>query len=184
MVFALAGDSTMTSFMSALNGLEIANVCFNTSAYDNNTENELVLTSNDVSTPTTIDPFVGGFITRTYTLTDACGNDATCSQLVTIVGEEKAPTPYCYDGLSVAVMPSTGSVQLWANDFDAGSFDNCGGELQLSMIPVQDVEGLSAEEAYAQSYSHPNVVIQPNGDYGFTFDCSYIENGVAAVIEV
>jgi len=119
-----------------------------------------------------------------WLISDGCGNDATCSQLITIVNEDKAPTPYCIDGLSVAVMPSTGTVALWANDFDAGSFDNCEGELLLSMIPEQDVANATAEEAYDLSFDHPNVTQEPNGDYGFNFDCSYIPNGISAVLEV
>lgn len=119
-----------------------------------------------------------------WIVSDGCGNDATCAQLVTIDVNDKEPTPYCIDGLATAVMPSTGTVALWANDFDAGSFDNCEGTLVLSMIPEQDVVGLNDDDAYDQSFDHPNVTQQPNGDWGFEFDCSYIENGVSAIIEV
>ena len=52
------------------------------------------------------------------------------------------------------------------------------------MIPVGDVEGLSDVEAYDESFNHPNVTQQANGDYGFQFDCSYITNGVSAVVEI
>ena len=116
-----------------------------------------------------------------WIISDGCGNDATCSQLVTITANEKEPTPYCFDGLATAVMPSTGTVALWANDFDAGSFDNCPGELVFSMVPEQDVVDLTADEAYDLSFTGTQ---QPNGDYGWEFDCSYIENGISAVIEV
>ena len=119
-----------------------------------------------------------------WLVSDGCGNDATCSQLVTITNEDKQPTPYCFDGLSVAVMPSTGTVSLWANDFDAGSFDNCEGTLILSMIPDQDTDGLNAEEAYNQSFTHANVTQQANGDWGFMFTCDYIPSGVSAIFEV
>lgn len=119
-----------------------------------------------------------------WIVSDGCGNDETCSQLITITEEDKAPTPYCFDGLSTAFMESTGTVSLWANDFNAGSFDNCDGALLLSIIPEQDVEGLLEDGAYAQSFDHPNVTQQTNGDWGFQFDCSYIPNGVSAIIEV
>lgn len=115
---------------------------------------------------------------------DGCGNMETCSQTITVNPETKEPTPYCFADLSTAVMPTTGSIAIWANDFDAGSFDNCGGPLILSMIPVGDVEGLSDGEAYDESFNHPNVTQQANGDYGFQFDCSYITNGVSAVVEI
>lgn len=119
-----------------------------------------------------------------WIISDGCGNNGTCAQTINIMPEDKEPTPYCIDGLSIAVMPANGTVDLWANDFDAGSFDNCGGELTLTMVPVIDVEGLNYLEAYGQSFSHPNVTQQTNGDYGFTFDCSYIPNGVTSIIEV
>ena len=119
-----------------------------------------------------------------WLLDDGCGNETTCSQSITIAPGDKKPTPYCYNGLSVAVMPSTGTVDLWAADFDAGSFGNCESPLTFTMLPVVDASGLSNEEAYAQSLSHPNVTIQTNGEYGFTFDCSYIPNGVTSVNEI
>ena len=78
-------------------------------------------------------------------------------------------------------MPSTGTVALWANDFDAGSFDNCDGDLLLTMVPESDVVGLSAADAYDASFTGTQ---QPNGDWGWEFDCSYIPNGVSAIIEV
>ncbi len=107
-----------------------------------------------------------------WLVSDGCGNDATCAQDVSIDVNDKEPTPYCIDGLATAVMPSTGTVELWAEDFDAGSFDNCEGEVTLTMVPESDVDGLSAEAAYSMSTS------------GWEFDCSYIPNGVSAIIEV
>ncbi len=104
--------------------------------------------------------------------------------MITINGNDTAPTPYCIDGIATAVMALSGEVELWANDFDAGSFDNCEGDLVLSMIPEIDAEGLSIEEAYSQSYAHENVVLQANGDYGWRFDCSYIPNGISSILEV
>jgi hypothetical protein len=56
-----------------------------------------------------------------YKLTDACGN-ATTKEGVLLVRDKK-PTPYCIS-LSSAVMKD-GTVELWAEDFDKGSFGNC-----------------------------------------------------------
>lgn len=56
--------------------------------------------------------------------TDECGNTGTCSQLFNVV-DCKEPTPYCEPGIITVIMPSTGEIEIWANDFDAGSFDNC-----------------------------------------------------------
>ncbi len=119
-----------------------------------------------------------------WLVSDGCGNETSCSQLISITEEEKAPTPYCYDGLSTSFMGATGTVSLWANDFNAGSFDNCADDLVFSMIPESDVIDMSFEEAYAQSFSHSNVTQEANGAWGFQFDCSYIPNGVSAILEI
>ncbi len=56
--------------------------------------------------------------------TDRCGNEDTCTTQI-VVEDCKPPTPYCYDGIATVVMPSSQSVEVWAKDLDAGSFDNC-----------------------------------------------------------
>lgn len=53
---------------------------------------------------------------------DGCGNNASCLENIMVV-DKKKPTPYCLS-LSTALMIS-GGVELWAKDFDKGSFDNC-----------------------------------------------------------
>ena len=57
-----------------------------------------------------------------WTAHDGCGNSGTWTSYFTIE-DKKAPTPYCLN-LGTAVM-SNGEVELWAVDFDNGSFDNC-----------------------------------------------------------
>ncbi len=68
-----------------------------------------------------------------WTFKDRCGNRTTCDQYFTVVNC-KAPTPYCLNGLAVDLMPvdtdgdgdiDGGEVQLWASDFDAGSYHVC-----------------------------------------------------------
>ena len=61
---------------------------------------------------------------------DGCGNVSSTTSYFT-VQDKKAPTPYCIN-LSTALMadpdgagPETSMVELWAIDFDRGSFDNC-----------------------------------------------------------
>ncbi len=58
----------------------------------------------------------------TWKVTDGCGNHKSCTTNVMVV-DKKKPTPYCIS-LSSAVMEN-GTVELWARDFDKGSFDNC-----------------------------------------------------------
>ncbi|MFK7937569.1 MAG: cohesin domain-containing protein, partial [Saprospiraceae bacterium] len=59
----------------------------------------------------------------TYTVADGCGNAASCDVTVT-VRDAKPPTAYCNNGIVITLMP-TGMVDIWAIDFNAGSFDNC-----------------------------------------------------------
>lgn len=61
-----------------------------------------------------------------YKATDNCGNWSVCESSIT-VEDCKNPTPYCEDGLVINIMNTTPAmVDVWASDFDAGSFDNCG----------------------------------------------------------
>ncbi len=56
---------------------------------------------------------------------DGCGNVSETEYLF-VISDCKKPTPYAYNGLAIELMPNVGEVELWATDFDAGSFDNCG----------------------------------------------------------
>jgi len=60
----------------------------------------------------------------TWKVKDACGNEDDCISVVT-VEDCKEPTPYCKVGIITTIMPSTGYVEIWATDFNDGSFDNC-----------------------------------------------------------
>ncbi len=86
---------------------------------------------------------------------DGCGNITSQSQSLTIK-DLKSPTPYCLN-LSSALM-ANGRVELWARDFDAGSFDNCTGQDYLM---------------YSFSPNVPPQLIDPNEENPW-----YDENGV------
>ncbi len=71
---------------------------------------------------------------------DLCGNKLIVEKLFDIVNC-KAPTPYCIDGLAVSLMPmdtdgddviDNGMIEVWAIDFDAGSFHSCYDNVILS----------------------------------------------------
>lgn len=57
-----------------------------------------------------------------WKVTDGCGNVSSCETNFMVV-DKKAPTPYCIN-IHTALM-NDGTVDLWACDFDLGSFDNC-----------------------------------------------------------
>ncbi len=83
-----------------------------------------------ISFDRTLEP---GDYTITWTAEDHCGNLSTCSYNVR-VNDCKAPTPYCHSTVASAVMDVSGTLSIWANDFDLGSFDNCTdqGDLRFS----------------------------------------------------
>lgn len=66
----------------------------------------------------------GKVFTVRYTVTDLCGNVAIADIDVAPKDVIK-PTPVCYQGLSVDLMPTTATAMLQAKQFDAGSSDNC-----------------------------------------------------------
>ena len=116
-----------------------------------------------------------GVYTALYTVTDECGN--TSYDEITITVEDcKKPTPYCVNGLVIEIM-QTGMVDIWANDFDAGSFDNCPGTLQLSFssdvndisriftcddLGQQSIELWVTDAAGNQDFCETFVVVQDN----------------------
>lgn len=60
-----------------------------------------------------------------WAVTDGCNNGATTTTSITFK-DVKQPTPICIEELSTATMNSNGTAVIWANDYDRGSFDNCG----------------------------------------------------------
>ncbi len=61
--------------------------------------------------------------TVTFTVTDQCGNSATCTWQVT-VRDNVAPTPVCRQTTKVSLSVD-GIATISAATFDAGSYDNC-----------------------------------------------------------
>ncbi|HNT20236.1 MAG TPA: T9SS type A sorting domain-containing protein [Saprospiraceae bacterium] len=87
---------------------------------------------------------------------DVCGN-ADTSEFEIEVKDCKRPTPYCYNGIATVIMPSSGTVTVWASDLDAGSYDNC--------TPKADL-----------IFTFDEAGLQPS----ITFNCDSIANGVSA----
>jgi hypothetical protein len=119
----------------------------------------------------------------TWVVSDGCGNFETCHQEIEVVQRIKEPTPYCYLGLSSAVMDSIYgcSVEFWAVDFVPDqTMGACGEELTYLMIPYQDIYGdpenidddLDADAALDLAMA------------SWEFGCQYIQNGVQHVIEI
>ncbi len=94
--------------------------------YTDDTDNDLE--GNEVTA--IIEDAVPGEYRIRWETRDGCGNVKTCTQNITVV-DGKAPTPYCLSGISTAAMQQSGSVEIWASDFNIASFDNCTNEEEL-----------------------------------------------------
>ena len=68
--------------------------------------------------------FSAGTYIAVITGKDHCGNESSCTMKIT-VRDGKKPTPYCLNGVATVVMPSTGTLEIWAKDLDRASEDNC-----------------------------------------------------------
>ncbi len=122
-----------------------------------------------------------------WTVEDMCGNITDCIQIFT-VNDCKNPTPYCLSGITTVLMPINGQIEIWASDFDLGSFDNCLGPLCFSFtkncddtknmvftcndLGVQVVEIWVTDQHDNQDYCETLVSIQVNNGA-----CGDISNG-------
>ncbi len=95
-----------------------------------------------------------------WTVEDDCGNPTSCVEFITI-DDLKQPTPYCLGGISTVLMPSTGTIGIWANDFDLGSTDDC--------TMQQDLE-------FSFSENKANT--------GRTFTCADLDGEIEKIIEL
>ena len=74
-----------------------------------------------------------------FTISDECNTSETCDYLFEIK-DCTTPLPVCIFGIATTVMPSTGSVTLFATDFESGmSSDNCTALADLHLSFSQDI---------------------------------------------
>ncbi len=120
-----------------------------------------------------------------WTVEDRCGNLTRCTQIFT-VSSGKAPTPYCYNGLAIEIMGvdndgdnviDDAMIDIWASDFDAGSFHSCGYDVTVSFSP----DPLDTGRTYTCSDLGENpielwaTVTLPDGTQVQDFCTSYID---------
>ncbi len=90
------------------------------------------------SSATYSDTLVNGDYTILWTVSDLCGNIATDEQALTVINK-KTPIPICINGFSVSIEAVDNGngieyeAELWASDFDGGSYHPCGNPITLSM---------------------------------------------------
>lgn len=63
-----------------------------------------------------------------WTVTDGCKSSTSCTTTYKII-DKKAPTPYCVSLISALL--ENGKIELFAIDFNKGSFDNCTSQNEL-----------------------------------------------------
>jgi hypothetical protein len=97
---------------------------------------------------------------------DMCGNLQTCEYLFT-VEDCKKPTPYCRTGIITVVMPSTGTIEVWARDLDIGSFDNCPGSLTFAFDSLGNETAREYDCEDLGTIQVEIYVIDANGNYDY-----------------
>ncbi|MEE9440034.1 MAG: T9SS type A sorting domain-containing protein [Saprospiraceae bacterium] len=113
----------------------------------------------------------------TFTAEDQCGNQKVCMYTFNVV-DRKKPTPYCLSEITTVIMPTSGDIQIWASDYDLGSFDNCPGTVKLSFsgnvnntsktftcddLGVNDIEIWVTDVSGNQDFCSTQINIQSNG---------------------
>lgn len=79
---------------------------------------------------------VGTYPVRYHAL-DHCNNQTYCTTTVKMK-DDVPPVAKCKPNFPIIYLPQSGSIEIYASDFDDGSFDNCGGALIISFS--QDVD--------------------------------------------
>ena len=119
-----------------------------------------------------------------WTVTDACGNFDTATQLFTVTNTKK-PVPVCLSDLVVEL--SNGSALIWAEELNASSYSPCNYEIFYSFsadqhdtslefvcadIGTQPIELWVTDENGNQAYCNAMIHVQDND-----MDCGTLLNG-------
>lgn len=144
---------------------------------------------------THVDHLSGSFSPGKYAIEvkgyDHCSNVGTCTFTMTIK-DCKAPTPYCINGVATVIMPSSGTIEVWASDLNLSSSDNCTqankllysfnpeGTLKSQLFKCTDlINGRSAtvsvdiwviDEAGNKDVCKTYILLQDNGNPGICPD--------------
>ncbi len=114
-------------------------------------------------------------VTRTYSVADACGNSASCSQIIT-VNDVTPPTAICQN---ITIDFSSGStVNISPSAINNGSFDNCGGAVTLSLS-----DSTFTCEDFANVSSIP-VTLTVTDLCGNSSTCQALVNGVGGLLQI
>lgn len=108
----------------------------------------------------------------TFTATDICGNDATCSFLVSIA-DDKAPTPICHGEVTWGI-DEHGTAEVWASDFNLKSTDDCSDDdlliysfNQQGTMPAMTFDCSDLNDGVGTAIDLEMYVIDPDGNFSF-----------------
>ncbi len=115
-----------------------------------------------------------GEVEVTATVTDFCGNAVTSTFIVDIP-DCKPPTPYCISDITTVTLPDNLGFEIWASDFNLGSYDD--------FAPVYNCTTCSAAGTEDLEY----YLLDPDtGDLEsvLNFDCTDIPNGEEVTMQL
>jgi len=93
-----------------------------------------------------------------FWVADDCGNISEIDLEIDVI-DCKAPTPICINGLSTDLMMN-GEVEIWATDFDAGSFDYCHDfEFFVNIVKDADNNGVLSPDEYLSSPPNTKSIV-------------------------
>lgn len=124
----------------------------------------------------------------TFMVKYGCWQKSFCSMFITVI-DDKAPQPYCIDGLAIPLMGidtdndgmvDDGMIEIWASDFDHGSYHPCNPNEELifsfssdptevsktfscAEIGENEIQVWVTDENGNQNYCTTHVDIQNNG---------------------
>jgi hypothetical protein len=108
-----------------------------------------------------------------WSVSDECNNNTEQECLVEIFENDLVPpVAFCSDGIEDVNLGQGSSANVFAIDYDAGSFDGCDDEVQITLIPENIASGISENEAWSSSTST------------WQFFCQDIPNGISILIDV
>ncbi len=124
-----------------------------------------------------------GTHTVIWIIEDGCNNELRQPQTFQVLNCKK-PTPFCHSGITTTLMaldtdsdgvPDQGMVEIWANDFDKGSFHVCGYKVTASFsadpsdvvrsfdcddVGINDLELWITDENGQQDFCATTITIQ------------------------
>jgi hypothetical protein len=124
----------------------------------------------------------------TFMVKYGCWQKTFCTMFITVI-DDKAPQPYCIDGLAIPLMGidtdndglvDDGMVEIWASDFDHGSYHPCNPDEELifsfssdpndqsrtfscAEVGENEIQVWVTDENGNQNYCTTHIDIQNNG---------------------